>query len=112
MKRLVLVFCLISILLFSCSRSSFSISNMRLEAGEEGYFISALLEDGDEEENYSFILKSPDGDLVWKGNLILDKGRLTSEALLLTPGVSMEKGEYSLIVHSTNGTDIKNTVIL
>ena len=112
MKRLFLVFSLISILLFSCSKSQFSVSNMRLGSGEEGYFVSVVLDEGDVEDKYSFILTSPDKDLVWKGDLSLDRGKLTSDILSVTPGASMPEGEYTLVIHSTNGSDVSVKVRL
>ena len=91
MKRLVPFLLILSILLFSCSRSSFTLSGVSFIEDEEGCKIRAYLDNGDEDEDYSFILTSPDGDLVWKGEFSLERDRLTSESLLLTPGATMPK---------------------
>ena len=110
MRRVFLILIIISITLVSCSRSSFSISGADFEDNEGKIRIKAYLDEGDEDERYSFILTSPDRDLVWKGDLLFDKHRLTSDYILLTPGASMPKGEYKLIIHSTNGTEIEESI--
>ena len=110
MRRVFLILIIVSLVFISCSRSSFSISGADFEDNEGKIRIKAYLDEGDEDERYSFILSSPDRDLVWKGDFLSDKHRLTSDYLLLTPGASMPKGEYQLIIHSTNGTEIEESI--
>ena len=101
---------IISIIFVSCSRSGFTVSGATFDENEGNIRIKAYLDEGEEGENYSFILTSPDRDLVWKGDLLFDKHRLTSDYIFLTPGASMPKGEYKLIIHSTNGTEIEESI--
>ena len=112
MRRVFLILIIVSLVFISCSRSSFSISGAGFEDNEGKIRIKAYLDEGDEDERYSFILTSPDNDLIWKGDLSSDRERLISDYLLLTPGSSMPKGEYRLIIHSTNGTEIKESITL
>ena len=105
MRRVFLILIIISIIFVSCSRSGFTVSGATFDENEGNIRIKAYLDEGEEGENYSFILTSPDRDLVWKGDLLFDKHRLTSDYILLTPGASMPKGEYKLIIHSTNETE-------
>lgn len=111
MRRFLPLFLVFS-LLVSCSQSDFKVSGAGFDNSGNNLRIKAYLEEGDEDEKYSFILTSPDKDLVWKGDLILDRGGLLSEELLITPGAEMPEGEYSLILHSTNGTDVTKTITL
>ena len=110
MRRVFLILIIISIIFVSCSRSSFTVSGATFDENGGNIRIKAYLDEGEEGENYSFILTSPDRDLVWKGDLLFDKHRLTSDYILLTPGASMPKGEYKLIIHSTNGTEIEESI--
>ena len=110
MRRVFLILIIISIIFVSCSRSSFTVSGATFDENEGNIRIKAYLDEGEEGENYSFILTSPDRDLVWKGDLLFDKHRLTSDYILLTPGASMPKGEYKLIIHLTNGTEIEESI--
>lgn len=110
MRRVFLILIIISIIFVSCSRSGFTVSGATFDENEGNIRIKAYLDEGEEGENYSFILTSPDRDLVWKGDLLFDKHRLTSDYIFLTPGASMPKGEYKLIIHSTNGTEIEESI--
>ena len=110
MRRVFLILIIISLVFVSCSRSSFSVSGASFDENAGNIRIKAYLDEGEEGERYSFILSSPDRDLVWKGDFLSDKHRLTSDYLLLTPGASMPKGEYQLIIHSTNGTEIEESI--
>ena len=110
MRRVFLILIIISIIFVSCSRSGFTVSGATFDENEGNIRIKAYLDEGEEGENYSFILTSPDRDLVWKGDLLFDKHRLTSDYILLTPGASMPKGEYKLIIHSTTGTEIEESI--
>ena len=110
MRRVFLILSIISIIFVSCSRSGFTVSGATFDENEGNIRIKAYLDEGEEGENYSFILTSPDRDLVWKGDLLFDKHRLTSDYIFLTPGASMPKGEYKLIIHSTNGTEIEESI--
>ena len=110
MRRVFLILIIISLVFVSCSRSSFSVSGASFDENEGNIRIKAYLDEGEEGERYSFILSSPDRDLVWKGDLLFDKHRLTSDYILLTPVASMPKGQYKLIIHSTNGTEIQESI--
>ena len=110
MRRVFLILIIISIIFVSFARSSFTVSGATFDENEGNIRIKAYLDEGEEDESYSFILSSPDRDLVWKGDLLFDKHRLTSDYILLTPGASMPKGEYKLIIHSTNGTEIEESI--
>ena len=112
MRRLFPFLVIVSILLFSCSRSDFRVSGAGFSHTDGGVRIKAFVEEGEEDEKYSFILSSPDKDLVWKGDFSYDKGRLSSDVLLITPGSSMPKGEYTLLIHSTNGSDLEEKISL
>ena len=112
MRRLFPFLVIVSILLFSCSRGDFRVSGGDETMDDEGVRIKALVEAGEEDEKYYFILSSPDKDLVWKGDFSYDKGRLSSDVLLITPGSSMPKGEYTLLIHSTNGSDLEEKISL
>ncbi|MGN1188875.1 MAG: hypothetical protein ACI4SL_00600 [Candidatus Ornithospirochaeta sp.] len=112
MRRLFITLLIISLLFISCSRSSFTVSGVSFDKSEDNLILKAYLDQGDEDEKYSFILTSPDKDLVWKGDFTSNKTRLTSEPLLITPGASMPEGEYSVVIHSTNGSEITDTVAL
>ena len=110
MKR-ILPSLLLSLLLFSCSRSSFTLSSSRLMEGKEGLTVSVNTEGEGEDEEFSFILVSPDSDLKWEGKLRGKEGSFYSDELLITPGASFPKGEYELIVSSSKGTDVSEKVV-
>lgn len=112
MKRVLSIISLIFVfLLLSCSKSSFTLSGGRIVEDGRGRTLSVILENGEKDDQYSFSLTSPDGDLRWEGLLTLSGVTLSSDYLLLTPGASMPRGTYTLVVHSSTGTDITSEVI-
>lgn len=113
---LILVFLL---LLFSCSRESFSLSGERLsrtiimkgEERKEEVVISLSLS-GNADDDYSFLLISPSKDLRWEGKLQNNGSSYVSDTLGITPGASFEEGDYTLYVYSSNGSSTENTLTM
>lgn len=66
----------------------------------------------DVESEYTYRLTSPSSLLYWEGNLAVDEsGKMTSPEMDITEGARFERGEYSLIVYSSGGTEISTSVI-
>ncbi len=107
MRRLLLPLLLI---LVSCAAEEFTVSSLSLTEDDGDAYISAVF--SDPESIYSFRITSPDGDLVWEGAFSGDGEEKKSEALEITPGASFPVGEYSLILYSDNGTEVRDTVNL
>ena len=110
MKRLLFI-ALVSILLFSCSKSSYTLSSSRISEEKEGIVLYVTTEGEREDEEFSFSLLSPDSDLRWEGKLKGKNGSYSSEKLLITPGASFPRGEYTLVLSSSYGSDVSDKVI-
>ncbi len=114
-NKLLILFCALFILLFSCSRKSFSLSRESLTRtfvieGETRKEEALLSFSPNEEGEYTFLLLSPSGDLSWEGKLEKKGEFYSSDSLGITPGASFEEGEYTLYIYSDNGSSIKSSV--
>lgn len=120
MKKSSILIFLLSLLLFSCTKESFSLSssllyrNISVSDGmrEEEAVLSLSLSSAKDDESYSFLLVSPSGELRWEGGLVKRDGLYYSDALGLTRGARFEEGEYSLYIYSSSGTTLSVTVPL
>lgn len=110
MRKILFIVLTSLVLLFSCTREDFSISSATFRETEGGRIISLYI-DSDSDDSYSFILTSPDGDLRWEGSLKEEReGVLSSDVIAITPSASFPKGGYSLIIHSSSGSDVNSEV--
>lgn len=103
---------LLILLILSCSRSTFQVSGASFQQNEEGIRVLVYTEDEGEDESFSFILTSPEGDLSWEGKLDGNRGSLYSDYLLITPGAQLPKGTYSIVIHSNTGSDVIKELVL
>lgn len=110
-----IIFSIIALLLISCQGSSFTVSDASLEhrtmlTVNEDESISdnsciVLSFDSSKEDNYTYILKSPEGDVSWEGVFTLADGLYVSEELYLSSHATFEKGEYEYFIYSENGQE-------
>ena len=120
-SRIIILILSLSLILFSCTKESFSLSSSVLTRNitvmpssrtEEAVLRVALEEDGDSDAVYTFLLVSPDGDLRWEGKLEKSGEYYYSPSLGITPGASFTDGEYSLYVYSSLGTTVDEKVTI
>ena len=111
MRRLFL-FAFLSLFLFSCAKESFVVDDCSLKRSvdivldqngslsnyKESLQLSAHFSQDD--LSYSFQIKSPDGDLVWEGEIEKDSAELG-----ITPGATFPIGDYHAIFYGDNGTE-------
>lgn len=107
---------IIALLVISCQGSSFTVSDASLEhrtrltVNEDESIISdnsciVLSFDSSKEDNYTYILKSPEGDVSWEGVFSLADELYVSEELYLSSHATFEKGEYEYFIYSENGQE-------
>lgn len=119
-KSSILLIFLLSVLLFSCTKESFSLSSSILyrnitvtdDMKEEEAVLRLSLSSEKDDESYTFLLVSPSGELRWEGKLVKRDGRYYSPALGITRGARFEEGDYSLYIYSASGTTLSVTVPL
>lgn len=119
LKRFFLI--LFIVLLFSCTKESFTLHSTRLirnieidgDRRSENIVIEAEIEEKDGENGrYTYLLTSPDGDLRWDGELEKSGGCCISDELYITPLALFDEGEYTLYIYSDGGTSESVSVSL
>lgn len=120
-SRIILLLLLLSFVLFSCTKESFSLSSSLLSRNinvspsfscQEAVLRVALETEEESDAVYSFLLVSPDGDLRWEGKLEKSGGYYYSQSLGITPGATFEEGEYTLYIYSSMGSSVEEKVTL
>ncbi len=107
--------------LTSCAAEEFTVSSLSMNLEREAVIAESISETDTlslsasfsmPENTYTFRLVSPDGDLSWEGAFTGSDEVKTSENLEITPNAAFQKGEYSIIIYSDNGTEVKETLSL
>lgn len=119
-KSKLLLILILSLVIISCSKESFSLSSSLLyrnislteEGRREEAVLKLSLSSASGDETYTFLLVSPDGDLRWEGSLTLSGSFYTSDTLGITEGARFEEGEYRLYIYSSSGSELDRTISL
>ncbi|MCR5731864.1 MAG: hypothetical protein K6G51_02855 [Sphaerochaetaceae bacterium] len=111
-----------ALLLLSCQGSSFSVSDVNLEhntrltvsdskvVSDNSYIVLSF--ESTKKDKYTYILRSPDGDISWEGSFSEKDGIYTSEDIYLSRFSSFECGEYEYFIYSENGQEKNGKVSL
>lgn len=119
-RAVFLLLVVIPLVLFSCSRESFSLSsstfvrNITIDGEErkEEALITLSLSSSSDDVSYSFLLVSPDGDLRWEGKLWKNGSLYLSPALGITSGAQFGEGTYKLYIYSSSGSSLESELEL
>ena len=109
MRKLIPLIAAIAII-SSCSQEEFSVSNAALSCSGDDAVFSADFSLPD--DTYTFRLTSPDGALTWEGAMNGEGEAKSSVPIEITDGARLPEGEYSIMLYSSNGTEISIPVEL
>lgn len=114
-------FAIALIFLASCSSEEFSVSSLSLSLERDvnisdvqksmnKLYISGSFSSPD--DNYTFRVVSPDGDLCWEGSFSGPDSEKISEPLEITDNAIFQKGDYSILIYSDNGSELGDSISL
>lgn len=116
-SRLILIG-LLSLVLLSCTKESFSLSSYLLyrniyvsdDGRKEEAVLKLSLSSPSDDESYTFLLVSPDGDLRWDGRLEKNGSYYVSDTLGITDGAAFEEGDYTIYIYSASGSEVDASI--